>query len=428
MPLKAAPASRIDSLGHRPVSRPVRANIVVVTHAGGERLTAHLAGLERFGVTLVDNGARALSVPRASGRLRVVRNEWNEGFARAVNQAAAATDADVLVLVNDDAVVEPHAVDALLDALHNAPSETIAAAGRLTDDSGSRVDFVDGVVTFDGHALQRGAGAPLEDVDPGRRGDLRLFPCGAFCAIKRRDFVELGGFDGDYFAYYEDVDFGWRAALAGRTTILVPEARARHEGGTTGERLGLARRGVLFESNAFFTAYKNLEQKTLDALLPAILATFQHRALRGVVEHQPGAAESLADPFDPRRGPPPPLGSPPPRTRARRLAARLARRDTGPGAPLVLEDEIARMWLVAWNRIVSAWPRLAAQRSEVQARRRVPDRELFARFPLHLIPTYPGDEELFASDFFLQLLPDEPRLVPSTLEEVARGAPAGARR
>ena len=42
----------------------------------------------------------------------------------------------------------------------------------------------------------------------------------------------------------------------------------------------------------------------------------------------------------------------------------------------------------------------AAWRRREQARRRVPDREIFARFPPYLVPTYPGDKRLFTSPGF----------------------------
>ena len=90
-------------------------------------------------------------------------------------------------------------------------------------------------------------------------------------------------------------------------------------------------------------------------------------------------------------------------------------------APVVIEHEAGRMWLVAWNRIVASWPELAAKRRAVQALRRLPDQELFRAYPLHLVATYPGDAEFFASDFFRTLLPAHPELVEATLEEVAAG-------
>lgn len=423
--------------------RAPRVAVIVLTR-GGEHLAPGIDALfaaerPRGGVEiiLVDNASADGSVEPVARRhraLKVRRSERNLGFAGGVRFGSEATAAGILVLVNDDAVVDQDAVAALVDALETAPPETVAAAGMLTDPAGERVDFVEGLVTFDGHALQRGFGRPLAEMELGRTGDARLFPCGGFCAVKRGDFESLGGFDPDFFAYLEDVDFGWRASLAGRSTVFAPEARARHLSGATGKRLGLTLRGVLFESNAFTTAYRNLGDASLSALLPAILATFLHRAFRGVVEHQEGAGEALADPFSgpPRfskRRPEPEAAPPSRRQRAVRHLARLAgvslprapRRPAGPGLPFLLEDEFARMWLVAWNRIVSGWPVLVEKRRTVQALRRVSDEELFVRWPLHLVATYPGDEDLFASDFFRRLLPPAPRLVETTLEKVARG-------
>ncbi len=422
-----------------------RVAVLVLTWNGGDHLLrglhALLSGEKPRGgqeVILVDNGSTDGAAEKAAKRhtaLKLLRSERNLGFASGVGLALRATAADILVLVNDDAVVEPQGVALLVDALDTAPPEAVAAAGMLTDITGEKIDFLEGVVTFDGHALQRGFGRPLGEARLGHAGDPRLFPCGGFCAFKRRYFEALGGFDEDFFAYLEDVDFGWRATLGGRTTVFVPEARARHMSGATGIRLGLAMRGVLFEANAFATAFKNLGDASLAALLPAILATLQHRALWGILEHQEGAWEALADPFSPfppwhpgkRQGTAPLSLSR--RQKVVRFISRLSgvspprppRRAAGPGEPLLLDDEFARMWLVAWNRIVSSWPALVKKRRIVQGLRRVGDSDLFARYPLLLVPTYPGDDELFSSDFFRSLLPAEPRLVGTTLKEVAAG-------
>jgi hypothetical protein len=66
---------------------------------------------------------------------------------------------------------------------------------------------------------------------------------------------------------------------------------------------------------------------------------------------------------------------------------------------------------------------LAAKRREVQSRRRRSDAEIFSRFPLHLVPTYPGDDR-FDSDFFREFLSRAPRLVRTTLEEIFVGGAA----
>ncbi|MCP4589700.1 MAG: hypothetical protein GY842_03055, partial [bacterium] len=46
------------------------------------------------------------------------------------------------------------------------------------------------------------------------------------------------------------------------------------------------------------------------------------------------------------------------------------------------------------------------------------DREIFERFPLYVIPTYPGDERLFESEAFATWLGDDLPIVRRTLEEV----------
>ena len=393
-----------------------RAVVIVLTKDGGDHLLPGLEALqsEDVDLVLVDNGSADGAAAKAAQRfpgVKLLRSETNLGFTGGVALALASTAADVVVLVNDDAVVEKGAVAGLVDALLAAPKKVIAASGLLLDRGGHHVDFAGGLVTFDGHAFQRGQGLDLTKASIPKHGDEIPFPCGGFCALKRRDFDELGGFDGDYFAYLEDVDFGWRASLAGRSTIFVPEARARHLSGATGKKLGLETRGVLLESNAFFTAYKNLGDDSLAALLPAIFAAFQHRMHRGLLGSQLGAATALADPF----------AAPPPQKLKRQLKERLLGRHTAPGEPLLVDDAHARMWLVAWNRIVSAWPHLVKKRRAAQAWRTLTDRQLFARFPLHIVPTYPGDAELFASEWWKVLLPREPKLTPKSLAEPGSG-------
>jgi hypothetical protein len=60
----------------------------------------------------------------------------------------------------------------------------------------------------------------------------------------------------------------------------------------------------------------------------------------------------------------------------------------------------------------------AERRSVVQARRNRSDQEIFERFPLHVVPTYPGDAALFQTAGFRTWLPERPRLVFRTLGDI----------
>jgi GT2 family glycosyltransferase len=388
-------------------------SVVVVHHRGIDRLLECLDGLAAAArrtpgceVVLVDNtGGDGLSdVLRERPHVRRVKAPGNVGFARGCRLGVQASEAPVVVFVNDDAVVEEDALERLASMVHAAPPDVTAVAGRLTDLSGRRNDFSDGFLTFDGHAFQQDVGKVLEDVRPGEPGDERLFACGGLMAVRRRAFLDSGGFDDDYFAYLEDVDFGWRQWILGRRIVAEPRAVARHHGGATGEALGIFSRGFLIERNAFATAYKNLDREHFAALMPAVLQAFVTRLAEMIRARNPGASELWRDPYAPEPG-----GS--------ALAARLfgVRREAGRTAsladPLTLAQARALLWIHGHREA------LGLKRRAVQASRRRPDAEIFRKFPLRLVPTYPGDEG-FDADFFREFLAVAPPLVRSSLAEI----------
>jgi hypothetical protein len=86
-------------------------------------------------------------------------------------------------------------------------------------------------------------------------------------------------------------------------------------------------------------------------------------------------------------------------------------------APCLTDERtIAQFRALHW--LLGHLDEAAERRVEVQRRRRRPDREIFERFPLYLVPTYPGDEALFASPGFEAWLPQELPLVRTELAKV----------
>ena len=222
-------------------------------------------------------------------------------------------------------------------------------------------------------------------------------------AVRRQEFLSSGGFDDDYFAYLEDVDFGWRQWIFGSRVLAEPRATARHRGGATGEALGVFSRGFLFEKNAFATVYKNLGPEAFRDLMPAVVMTFLTRVGEMLVRRNPGAAELERDPYAAAVGEPSML---------RRLFG------IADDPPRVTVDDpltIAHLRALAWiHRNHAA---LAGKRKAVQAGRRRTDAEIFGKFPLRLVPTYPGDDRL-TSDFFAPFFESAPPLVRTTLSEI----------
>lgn len=410
---------------------PPRASVIIPTFDGrnhlGPCLDSVLAGSaprSSYEVVVVDDGSRDGSAAwlRASyPSVRVVELEDNQGFAAAVGAGAAAASADQLVLLNNDTRVHPEWLETLVGALERAPESVASVTGKVLSWDGSRLDFWRGALTFDGHAFQLDFGRPAGSVAAADRPAELPFPCGCNMAVRRAAWEGVGGFDPDFFAYTEDVDFGWRSWLAGWDHRYEPGAPVWHRSGATGAGLGLYRRGYLFEKNAFMTVYKNLERELLDRLMSAILWTLVHRTWTLVELGSPDAATLGSYPFPPR-----PTRSEGPsvhgesvvgrlrrhglRESVRRALLKLARRVGGSAADgqrLLVDHPRAVEQLRAVHFLLSGHERLHAAREAVQALRVRSDQEYFARFPLLRVPTYPGDAELFASPAFRALFPPD---------------------
>jgi GT2 family glycosyltransferase len=406
----------------------LKTSVIVVAHAGLGHLEDSIGSLEveagRVEVVLVDNGSADRCGEAAVARwprLVVVRSEANLGFAGGVNLGAEAARGDVLILLNDDAAVEPGFVDAHLETLARHP-DAAATAGRMTSWDRRRHDFVKGAVTFDVHAFQVGQGWPVGTMAAPEVGEPLPFPCGGNMAIRRTDWAALGGFDAGLFAYFEDVELGWRLWACGREVVAAPDAVARHRGGATSSGLGDFRRGVLFERNALRTFAACADDEYRAAFAPAVYATFLHR-LATFARAEAELAAAVADPFGPVV-PPPSRGE---RWRrrlaeggvvgaARHLAARLL---LGPGAggPTVSDGHLL-MQLRALDGFVAGLGAGEDRRRELARRRTMPDRAIVERFPRLVVPTYPGDDAFFASEAFASLLPSGWPVERRRLDEV----------
>ncbi len=224
-------------------SSPKRVAAVIPTLGASPHLEACLRALRAEGepieIILVDQGEQPVRVPPDLAD-QILRPGRNLGFAAGTNLGIAATAAPYLATVNDDAIVEPGWLAVLLAALDADPRLAAAQGANL------RFDRLEGLEILDGlgiawnrsrQAIQVAAGerAP-EAKEPARP----IFGVSATAALYRRSALEavrLGPgefFDSNLDSYYEDVDLAARLERAGFRALLLPAARARHAGSTTG--------------------------------------------------------------------------------------------------------------------------------------------------------------------------------------------------
>ncbi len=252
-------------------------SILIVTWNSAAHLPRCLAALgaqtfSDFEIVIVDNGSTDGGVEALPDRFpalsfQVERNGENRGFAPANNAGARLASAPWLALLNADAFPEPDWLEKLLAAAQEHPEYLSFASRQLQDRDPELLDGEGDAYHVSGTAWRRGYGQRAGAVEAPRPV---FSACGAAALYHRETFLQAGGFDEDYFAYFEDVDLGFRLRLAGTQCLYVPGAVVRHVGSaSTGKRSGFAVHHGL--RNLIWTFFKDMPSPMVWMYLPAHL-------------------------------------------------------------------------------------------------------------------------------------------------------------
>lgn len=311
---------------------------------------------DRVEIILVDNGSTDSSVAFVRGAypaVRVLEAGRNLGFAGGNNLGARMATGDYIALINNDARADRHWLRAMVEALKDQ-SEAVCAASKILDQDGKTIDFVGPVMNLYGRAFQIDEGLPAVFGLYDEPREL-LAPCGGAMMIRRDVFWQVGGFDQDYIAYFEDLDLGWRLWLYGYKVLFVPQAVVYHKGHQAGSRFPVERRYALSEVNALRSVIKNYEDKNLWSILPFSLFMGVKRSLdqAGLDRERYKLGHQSLD--DAQAG-------------VWEAESRMTR--------------VATSYLVAIEQVAEEMPRLLEKRRRIQAARVRSDEEIFARFPM----------------------------------------------
>jgi GT2 family glycosyltransferase len=267
---RLAPGPSTSSGNHGSGRR--RASIIIVHYDSHQHLHACLEALncgseEEVEMIVVDNASAADGahlIARDFPRTSVISSPANLGYGGGCNLGASKAQGRYLAFLNPDTIVQPGWLDALIDALKSDSRAGLATPKILMASSPDLINACGNDVHLTGLTLCRGLGAPSSSHD---RPSQVSAVSGAAFLVRRELFERLGGFDSDYFMYFEDTDLSLRARLAGYRSLYVPTATVHHQ-----YRLRFGPLKTYYqERNRYMTLLKTLRWPTLVLLLPILL-------------------------------------------------------------------------------------------------------------------------------------------------------------
>lgn len=274
---------------------------VVVSYNSAKYLRACLTAALRWAgeVIVVDNASHdgSVTVAKTVAGVHVIENLQNRGFAGGANQGIEKARHEVVLLLNPDVELTA-GIDRLCEAAMREGYG--AAAGVLTGadgraQTGFSIRRLPTVATLAFEVLGINRLWPSNAVNRRWRClDLDLEvpqdveqPAGAFLAIRRSAWKEIGGFDeGFYPVWFEDVDFCQRLRNSGRKIALVPEARATHAGGHSVGQLGWAEREVQWYVSLLKYVAKHFGLSGRVVIATSLGFASVPRAVLGILQHR----------------------------------------------------------------------------------------------------------------------------------------------
>lgn len=243
-------------------------------------------------IIVVDNastdGSRAW-LAGAFPSVRMIANPENVGFSRANNLGARESRGDFLLFLNTDTVVPEGALDGLLTKLASDPSICAVGPALLHGGRAFQVSF-GRRVSFAAQFWQKLVLNPYFKVRMKRGGkDRSVGWLSAACLLCRRTaFEQIGGFDENFFIYFEDIDLCYRLRKAGWRLVHVPAVHVFHEGGATTAPGAAASRFEYRRSQLYF--YEKHNSRISHGLLKLYLGlNFRFLAARGAFRGEDGA-------------------------------------------------------------------------------------------------------------------------------------------
>ncbi|NJE25872.1 glycosyltransferase family 2 protein [Thermococcus sp. MV5] len=247
-----------------------KASVIIVTynHKGymKECLNSVLAN-NPLEVIIVDNGSTdgtSEFIEKEFPQVKLIKSPRNLGYGGGNNLGVKHAKGEYVVILNPDTKVKENWLEELLKPLEK--EEKLITTPKILTYDGSRINTCGNIDHFTGLTFTRGL-----NESPRKFNEFEYLSglSGACFAMRRKDYLEFGGFDEDFLTYMEDAEFSWRAHAKGFKILYVPTSIVYHD-----YELKVPPKKIYhLEKGRYIILRKYLTWKELLLILPSLLAT-----------------------------------------------------------------------------------------------------------------------------------------------------------
>ena len=230
---------------------------------------AHSKG-EEVEICVVDNASTDGSVAYLEENfpsVRLIVLDKNYGFAEGYNRSLQQIEAEYVVLLNSDVEVTPHWLEPLVDYMDAHPKVAACQPKIRSERNKEYFEYAGaagGYLDKYGYPFCRGRIFDVVEKDEGQYDTIQpiFWATGAALFIRLKDYKDVGGLDGRFFAHMEEIDLCWRLRSRGWEIVCIPQSMVYHVGAATLKKENPRKTFLNFRNNLLML-YKNLSEKDL---------------------------------------------------------------------------------------------------------------------------------------------------------------------
>jgi len=256
------------------MAKPGLTSIIILNYNGTDFLKNCIDSIlketnKEIEIIVVDNNSPDNSGKKYSNeysQCKFILNKKNLGVPEGLNVGIKNSNGEFIVLLNNDLIVTPGWLDGFFSA-YEKYGVALYQPKFLKMKNINELDGTGNMINLFGFAFARAKGK--QDLGQYEKTEEVSYASGTCMFIPRKIIDEIGLFDGKFFAYHEEVDFGWRARLFGYKSHYVPSTIIHHFG--SAQWKWSDEKFYLLERNRWFVLLKNYSLKTLIQLFPSLL-------------------------------------------------------------------------------------------------------------------------------------------------------------